>query len=79
MHAYIFQFFVGLFFPLYLGLDPAAFGFEGFPEMVRLDPSDAGFVDVIHSNGARFPLGKWPDTTESCDRSNISDKSCNTF
>ncbi|XP_058044082.1 pancreatic lipase-related protein 2-like isoform X2 [Ahaetulla prasina] len=39
------------------GLDPAAIGFEGFPEMVRLDPSDAGFVDVIHSNGARFPLG----------------------
>ncbi|KAM6441745.1 pancreatic lipase-related protein 2-like [Liasis olivaceus] len=39
------------------GLDPAGFGFEGFPEMVHLDPSDAGFVDVIHTNAARFPLG----------------------
>lgn len=62
-----------LLFFLSLGLDPAAVGFEGFPEMVRLDPSDAGFVDVIHSNGARFPLGKWPDMTECCDRSNNSD------
>uniref|UniRef100_A0A8C6X853 Triacylglycerol lipase n=1 Tax=Naja naja TaxID=35670 RepID=A0A8C6X853_NAJNA len=41
----------------YVRLDPAAIGFEGFPEMVRLDPSDAGFVDVIHTNGARFPFG----------------------
>ncbi|KAF7253250.1 Pancreatic lipase-related protein 2 [Varanus komodoensis] len=37
------------------GLDPAAFGFEGFPDMVRLDPSDARFVDVIHTNAGRFP------------------------
>ncbi|XP_066474885.1 pancreatic lipase-related protein 2-like [Tiliqua scincoides] len=37
------------------GLDPAGFCFEGFPAMVRLDPTDAIFVDVIHTNGARFP------------------------
>ncbi|XP_020635625.3 pancreatic lipase-related protein 2 [Pogona vitticeps] len=37
------------------GLDPAAIGFEGFPDMVRLDPSDAQFVDVIHSNAGQFP------------------------
>ncbi|XP_015280543.1 PREDICTED: pancreatic lipase-related protein 3-like [Gekko japonicus] len=32
------------------GLDPAALCFEGMPRMVRLDPSDAILVDVIHSN-----------------------------
>ncbi|KAH0623721.1 hypothetical protein JD844_006801 [Phrynosoma platyrhinos] len=37
------------------GLDPAGIGFEGFPEMVRLDPSDAKFVDVIHTNAGQFP------------------------
>ncbi|KAJ7325234.1 hypothetical protein JRQ81_018254 [Phrynocephalus forsythii] len=37
------------------GLDPAGIGFEGFPDMVRLDPSDAEFVDVIHSNAGQFP------------------------
>lgn len=74
MHAYIYiPILCGVNIFLYIGLDPAAIGFEGFPEMVRLDPSDAGLVDVIHSNGARFPLGKWPDTTETCDRNNNSD------
>ncbi|NXN71905.1 LIPR3 protein, partial [Himantopus himantopus] len=37
------------------GLDPAAPYFEGTPPEVRLDPSDANFVDIIHSNAAHFP------------------------
>ncbi|XP_060097544.1 pancreatic lipase-related protein 2-like [Heteronotia binoei] len=32
------------------GLDPAALCFEAMPAMVRLDQTDAIFVDVIHSN-----------------------------
>uniref|UniRef100_A0A8C8SF37 Triacylglycerol lipase n=1 Tax=Pelusios castaneus TaxID=367368 RepID=A0A8C8SF37_9SAUR len=38
------------------GLDPAGPFFEGTPPIVRLDPSDARFVDVIHSNAAQFPV-----------------------
>ncbi|XP_020008795.1 pancreatic lipase-related protein 2-like [Castor canadensis] len=34
------------------GLDPAEPCFQGTPELVRLDPSDAMFVDVIHTDGA---------------------------
>ncbi|KFV71225.1 Pancreatic lipase-related protein 2, partial [Dryobates pubescens] len=37
------------------GLDPAGPYFEGFPPEVRLDPSDAEFVDIIHTNAAHFP------------------------
>lgn len=33
------------------GLDPASPLFEGYESDDRLDPSDAQFVDVIHSNG----------------------------
>ncbi|XP_036915476.1 pancreatic triacylglycerol lipase-like [Sturnira hondurensis] len=33
-----------------LGLDPAEPCFEGTPELVRLDASDAQFVDVIHTD-----------------------------
>ena len=32
------------------GLDPAEPLFQSMPEFVRLDPSDAGFVDVIHTD-----------------------------
>uniref|UniRef100_A0A8C6DXA4 Triacylglycerol lipase n=1 Tax=Moschus moschiferus TaxID=68415 RepID=A0A8C6DXA4_MOSMO len=34
------------------GLDPVQANFEGTPEEVRHDPSDAGFVDVIHTDVA---------------------------
>ena len=33
------------------GLDPAGFLFHNVPHSERLDPSDAHFVDVIHSAG----------------------------
>ena len=33
------------------GLDPAGFLFEKKDTKVRLDPSDAKFVDVIHTDG----------------------------
>ncbi|XP_046510957.1 pancreatic triacylglycerol lipase [Equus quagga] len=36
------------------GLDPAEPCFQGTPELVRLDPSDAQFVDVIHTDIAPF-------------------------
>ena len=33
------------------GLDPAGFLFHNVPPSERLDPSDAAFVDVVHSAG----------------------------
>ena len=37
--------------PRITGLDPAGFLFHNVPHSERLDPSDASFVDVIHSAG----------------------------
>ena len=39
------------------GLDPASPLFENYSVRARLDPSDAKFVDVIHSNGDSFLKG----------------------
>ncbi|XP_065350620.1 uncharacterized protein LOC135946339 [Cloeon dipterum] len=39
------------------GLDPAGPLFEAQEAEARLDASDAGFVDVIHSNGANLIMG----------------------
>ncbi|XP_034312547.2 pancreatic lipase-related protein 2 [Magallana gigas] len=39
------------------GLDPAKPAFENHPEGVRIDSSDAVFVDIIHTNGAPIRLG----------------------
>lgn len=35
-------------------LDPAQPGFEGFDKLVRLDESDADFVDVVHTSAKPF-------------------------
>ena len=44
------------------GLDPASPLFEDMPTFVRLDPSDAIFVDVIHSDASDDVLdfGEFP-------------------
>jgi len=39
------------------GLDPAGPLYEALDAELRLDPSDADFVDVIHSNADRFLVG----------------------
>ena len=39
------------------GLDPAGPLFEGYTANVRLDKTDADFVDVIHSNGDSLIIG----------------------
>lgn len=42
---------------IFPGLDPAEPAFENHPEGVRIDPSDAVFVDIIHTNGAPIRRG----------------------
>ena len=41
----------------FLGLDPAGPLFEGYDPTVRLDKSDADYVDIIHSNGESLIVG----------------------
>ena len=56
--------------PAFSGLDPAQPCFEGTPEEVRLDPSDAIFVDVIHTDSAPIIpfLGESPPLTSQGQR-----------
>ena len=42
------------FFSGWSGLDPAEPYFQNTDKVVRLDPTDALFVDVIHTDGASF-------------------------
>lgn len=54
--------------------DPAQPGFEGCPKEVRLDKSDANFVDVIHTScrptvpllgfGLIAPVGNYPTNVQ---------------
>lgn len=46
---------------IHLGLDPAGPLFQYTPAMVRLDPSDAKFVDIIHTHAGHlfFDFGKF--------------------
>ncbi|XP_054275869.1 pancreatic triacylglycerol lipase-like isoform X2 [Macrosteles quadrilineatus] len=47
------------------GLDPAEPYFQGMPAQVRLDPSDAQLVDVIHTDGSSiFLLESWIRNTQ---------------
>ncbi|XP_008581537.1 PREDICTED: pancreatic lipase-related protein 3 [Galeopterus variegatus] len=48
------------------GLDPAGPFFHNTPNEVRLDPSDANFVDVIHTNAARVLLELGTGTINAC-------------
>ncbi|XP_002756664.1 pancreatic lipase-related protein 3 [Callithrix jacchus] len=48
------------------GLDPAGPLFHNTPKEVRLDPSDAIFVDVIHTNAARIFFELGVGTIDTC-------------
>ncbi|XP_078656697.1 pancreatic lipase-related protein 2-like [Branchiostoma floridae x Branchiostoma belcheri] len=45
--------------PRITGLDPAEPFFEDYDPIVRLDPTDALFVDVIHTDGGEILSGAW--------------------
>ncbi|KAM7286457.1 pancreatic triacylglycerol lipase [Ixodes scapularis] len=46
------------------GLDPAEPYFANTDKVVRLDPSDAEFVDVIHTGGSSFQSGPTPHSVQ---------------
>ncbi|KAM7072687.1 pancreatic lipase-related protein 3 isoform 1-T1 [Molossus nigricans] len=48
------------------GLDPAGPYFHNTPNRVRLDPSDASLVDVLHTNAARFFFEFGAGTINAC-------------
>ncbi|XP_049646396.1 pancreatic lipase-related protein 3 [Suncus etruscus] len=48
------------------GMDPAGPYFHDSPNEVRLDPSDANLVDVIHTNAARFLFALGSGTINAC-------------
>ncbi|KAM9051804.1 LOW QUALITY PROTEIN: pancreatic lipase-related protein 3 [Megaptera novaeangliae] len=48
------------------GLDPTGPGFHNTPNEVRLDPSDANSVDVIHTNEVRFLFELGVGTINAC-------------
>lgn len=47
-----------LFISYFIGLDPADPFFSGKPLNRRLDPNDATFVDVIHTDGSNFTFAQ---------------------
>ncbi|NXN23139.1 LIPR3 protein, partial [Nycticryphes semicollaris] len=48
------------------GLDPAGPLFQYTPTMVRLDPSDAKFVDVIHTHAGHLFFDFAPGILQTC-------------
>jgi hypothetical protein len=54
-HAGTFTKTIGFKFERISGMDPAGPFFENENKLVRLDPSDANFVDVLHTNGGLIP------------------------
>ncbi|KAM8806087.1 pancreatic lipase-related protein 2-like [Eudromia elegans] len=48
------------------GLDPAGPLFQYTPDMVRLDPSDANFVDVIHTHAGHLLFDFAPGILQTC-------------
>ena len=44
-------------FPIFIGLDPAMPWFDLVSEEERIQPTDAEFVDVIHTDGKDFLTG----------------------
>lgn len=59
--TYLQQYLLNQTYLIYSGLDPAGPLFQYTPTMVRLDPSDAKFVDIIHTHAGHlfFDFGKF--------------------